>query len=292
LVSVSGLVFGFHNSKELSVPVYTDDITLKRAQVGILGPAGAGKTRLMTTASKFFPKERADKRVTLEDMHVILADAGGTDTLICDNVRCTVRDLNALCGDEATWREVGFKKPPSYTEAAAFAIKEAGEIKSNIVGVDSFTQLAHRALIQYTKQTAGSRNKYEKYDLLGMFLKAFQDALAKECPWVIYTLHTRRASEDEDPDQALAFSLPGMPKIIADIPGKSGRIAINDLSAEFFLLAEESTKKKGEFNRVVYTKPGAAKGGQVKNRWEPFLDRKEPADLGLIIEKVRKGAGL
>lgn len=251
----------------------------------IIGPPGVGKTFACMTASKYWGKPGK-----LKDMlHVAFDTNPGAGlgeqgyvvpTLnvrkLLSSGRCkTVLDVMTVLSSECR------------------AFIESNSDKVTVV-IDTLSAL-DKMLVEYWERNcpitkSGNRDTMQMWVLLrNTHLRFYRDMNLLNAN-VIMCCHAKAVVEAEGKmgeEQAKRIRATGLTDITLDITGGALQLYTGDPSFIFWMTCKKVGPKKYErkFKTVEF-------GGAIaKNRWQKSLEEEEEADLGKVIEKVRKASG-
>lgn len=276
----------------------SSDYGLSEAIITLYGNRGVGKTFMAASASKYWSQSGARE---LKDMLWISTDAAATAGFASQGIRVPEVRLIDLIRDAKKWKAAGFQKSPSITEAASWTVGYAAERvakgQTEWVVVDTLSTLDEEAILHHKKRcgvsaaarlasnaSQGERtNFFLPYDMNLEFHSKFRLALRMSGAKVLLLCHTREARPTEL--ARFAFNVAGG-VLVPALTGNAPEIYIRNVSLELYI--QKRVDPKGEVKRVAWT---TSRSAETKNRWADLLDEQEPADMGVILSKIRKGIG-
>lgn len=270
------------------------DDFLSRGFYAIEGQIGSGKTTLAATISDFFPAKPGIEHVILSDLAWVAVDTGAIDTLKGLKIR------PAFEFDLADFQIEHGGNPVAAMQTIQEFVKELPASVSTVVfdtvsqfdvQLDAFLRLEKNRHLYATENGQNSQAFYGQIKQWHTFFHAQCRLLKKR---VLYLFHTQADMSDlkaKTPDQKVAEArsekatgMPGSPDVIMAITGASRDIYPRDMSLVL------SVRNDGKGKRKVYTQ--VREGYQAKSRYEAMLLPEEEPNMNVILNKVRKAAGL
>jgi len=260
---------------------------LDHVHINAYGPPGHGKTFFALSGSALWPEKMPSKEpVVLSDTCVVSFDKDATAGLSEQGISCPyIVDVPKLLQEESSVLKVLNK----VTSAVEWAVKEKGV---KLVSFDTVSSLDHMLKYHYQENpitnARGEEDRFKMFDrmlLAHTKLKAMASKLPATC---VFLFHAKYLTEMSDSDRMKkrASATPGNADIIPAVTGQAADLYTRNTSLEVVVYATEKPGGKG-FSRKVY--PCGTRGFRGKNRWQTSLGSDEPADLGVLLRKVRKG---
>lgn len=283
----------------------SDDLLAERGMYTCHAPPGHGKTFFALTGSVYCPKDLSKKTTPTAkvlDAVWMACDRGATAGFKERGVLAPyIVDLNyimrpPLKNEKKPYADNILDALPLMIDLAYQVFEQAGTIKWIVVDTVSSIDRQLNAYWEDHVPTskAGKEDRFAMYRMIGKYHSQFYDAMSLFPCNVMFLAHTKAQIESDDTTQQLkqrAAASAGDNELTPSITGKSLETYTANVDVEFALEAlQEPGWKPGDpaaFKRYVY--PIGGKKMRGKNRFQLSLGTKEPADLGLIMARIRGG---
>lgn len=269
----------------------SNDAVLQRSLFIIHGGALSGKTCLGMTISEQCPPLPSEKPVTITDTAHFGIDRGAADSLPGVGINCKhyidFNKLLALCSGN-----------PIEASNAAVQIVAGWPVKNVIV--DTLSMFLTHTTTYYEGRPSDFMSKgsfdgqmfYRKVLTVG---KDFYKSWASLPMNVVFLSHTKvdagqfatGTGAERAKLEAAAQGPGGAGKLELDIVGASQKLLINESSIIASLDVTKPTMGGAAKRELILEDPSEMY--QVKNRFGAFLNKREPANLLAMVNKIKAG---
>lgn len=253
----------------------------------VYGPPKVGKTVLGVTASEHFPLSvdalKNIRDLKTPDLLFVEFDENGADTLAALNIEAPVLNVAHVSGQELV--------DGGITDIVTFIARRVKKGETRTVIIDTVSAFDIALLGWAHEKWPSSKHLPKLYgDVLAQHIKLFAGLKSTKCNILVLShAHYKFQMDENDSNQkvkrkaeSMASTRPGDASVIPQITGRAGRHYAGSTSIQMPMLSGVVGR---EVKRTLY--PYGLMGFEGGCRY-PNLNEKEPAHIGLLIQKVKE----